>query len=207
MKTLDKLDTVDLEYKGAKIHAYKLEWQELNDKGKELLKNSKKSFNTHDELLKEFSKFLVTKRDFCCHLYRPDSSNQPLNLGEMSDGSRFTAVAQAVNEAKWLVDYHLEQEVDRKLLSLGFLREDLFQYNRLRISERLQVKEKLLLDKDLLELKSKDKKEREDLDLKEKFDKLLPALEQEFNETVKILIVGRFVVTKFHDKIESFLVK
>ena len=25
---LDKLDVVDLEYKGAKIHAYKLEWQE-----------------------------------------------------------------------------------------------------------------------------------------------------------------------------------
>jgi hypothetical protein len=156
--TLDKLDVVDLEYKGAKIHAYKLEWQELNDKGKELLKNSKKFFNTHDELLKEFSKFLVTKRDFCCHLYRPDSPNQPLNLGEMSDGSRFTAVAQAVNEAKWLVDYRLEQEVDRKLLSLGFLREDLFKFNKFRMYERLEMKENLLLDKDLLELKSKEKK-------------------------------------------------
>ena len=124
----------------------------------------------------------------------------------MSDGSKFTAVAQAVNEAKWLVDYHLEQEVDRKLLSVGFLREELFQYNRLRINERLQVKEKLLLDKDLVELKNKEKKERDDLDLKEKFDIFLPALEKEFNETIKVLIVGRFVVTKFHDKIESFLV-
>ena len=148
----------------------------------------------------------MTKREFHCQLYRPGSVNQPLNLGEMSDGSKFTAVAQAVNEAKWLVDYHLEQEVDRKLLSLGFLREELFQYNRLRINERLQVKEKLLLDKDLLELKSKEKKERDDLDLKEKFDIFLPALEKEFNETIKVLIVGRFVVTKFHDKIESFLV-
>lgn len=125
----------------------------------------------------------------------------------MSDGSRFTAVAQAVNEAKWLVDYYLEQKLDRKLLDLGFLREDLFQYNRLRITERLQVKEKLLLDKDLLELKSKELKERDDLRLKEKFDlMMLPPLEKKFNEKVKVLIVGRFVVTKFHDKMESFLV-
>jgi hypothetical protein len=124
----------------------------------------------------------------------------------MSDGSRFTAVTQAVNEAKWLVDYYLEQKLDRKLLDLGFLRKDLFQYNRLRISERLQVKEEILLDKNLLELKNKEKKERDDLELKAKFDKLLPSLEQEFNENVKVLIVGRFVVTKFHDKMESFLV-
>lgn len=125
----------------------------------------------------------------------------------MSDDSRFTAVAQAVNEAKWLVDYYLEQKLDRKLLDLGFLREDLFQYNRLRITERLEVKEKLLLDKDLLELKSKELKERDDLRLKEKFDlMMLPPLEKKFNEKVKVLIVGRFVVTKFHDKMESFLV-
>lgn len=117
----DKLDVVDLEYKGAKIHAYKLEWQELNDKDK-----------------------LVTKREFHCRLNRTGSANQPLNLGEMSDGSRFTAVAQAVNEAKWLVDYHLEQEVDRKLLSLGFLREDLFKFNKFRMYERLEMKENLL---------------------------------------------------------------
>lgn len=125
----------------------------------------------------------------------------------MSDGSRFTAVAQAVNEAKWLVDYYLEQKLDRKLLDLGFLREDLFQYNRLRISERLQVKEEILLDKNLLELKNKEKKERDDLELKAKFDlMMLPPLEKKFNENIKVLIVGRFVVTKFHDKMESFLV-
>ncbi len=64
----------------------------------------------------------------------------------MSDGSKFTAVAQAVNEAKWLVDYHLEKEVDRKLLSLGFLREDLFKYNKFRMYERLEMKENLLLN-------------------------------------------------------------
>jgi hypothetical protein len=144
---LDKLDTVDLEYKGAKIHAYKLEWQELSDKGKEAYEakiQENISFNTHEEFLKEFGKFLVTKREFHCQLYRPGSVNQPLNLGEMSDGSKFTAVAQAVNEAKWLVDYHLEKEVDRKLLSLGFLREDLFKYNKFRMYERLEMKENLL---------------------------------------------------------------
>jgi hypothetical protein len=70
----------------------------------------------------------------------------------MSDGSKFTAVAQAVNEAKWLVDYHLEMELDRKLLNLPneiisrprFLRSDLDKYNGLRITERLEIKEKLL---------------------------------------------------------------
>jgi hypothetical protein len=84
----------------------------------------------------------------------------------MSDGSKFTAVAQAVNEAKWLVDYHLEKELDTKLLSVGFLREDLFKYNKLRITERLEVKDKLLLDVDLVELKKLEKKEREDEKLK-----------------------------------------
>jgi hypothetical protein len=123
---MKKIDVVDLEYKGSKIHAYKLEWIELNNKDKE-----------------------VTKKEYYCHLYRND---RWLNLGEMSDGSKFTAVAQAVNEAKWLVDYHLEMELDRKLLNLPneiisrprFLRSDLDKYNGLRITERLEIKEKLL---------------------------------------------------------------
>ena len=138
---------MDLEYKGAKIHAYKREWQELSDKGKEAYEakiQENISFNTHEDFLKEFGKFLVTKREFYCQLYRTGSVNQPLNLGQMSDGSKFTAVAQAVNEAKWLVDYHLEQEVDRKLLSVGFLREELFKYNKFRMYERLEMKENLL---------------------------------------------------------------
>jgi len=123
---MKKIDVVDLEYKGSKIHAYKLEWIELNNKDKE-----------------------VTKKEYYCHLYRND---RWLNLGEMSDGSKFTAVAQAVNEAKWLVDYHLEMELDRKLLNLPneiisrprFLRSDLDKYNGLRITERLEIKENLL---------------------------------------------------------------
>lgn len=120
-KNLRKLEEVSTEYKGSKVYAFKWEYEVLNDKGRE-----------------------VTQREIVCNLYRVGSTNQPLNLGEMSDGSKFTAVAQAVNEAKWLVDYYLEKEVDRKLLSLGFLREDLFKFNKFRMYERLEMKEKLL---------------------------------------------------------------
>ncbi len=143
---------MDLEYKECKIHAYKLEWKELNDNGKE-----------------------VTKKRYCCQLYRNDKW---LNLGEMSDGSNFTAVAQAVNEAKWLVDYHLEQKLDMELLSMGFLREDLFKYNKYRITERLEIKEKLLLDEDLLELKKLEMKKRNILRSVETFNKVLPYLKE-----------------------------
>lgn len=123
----------------------------------------------------------------------------------MSDGSRFTAVAQAVNEAKWLVDYDLEKELDSMLLSVGFLREDLFKYNRLRITERLEVKEKLLHDVDLVELKKLEKQERDNEKLKKDFDIMLPFLKDQFNDNVKLLVVGRFLVTNFNDKLESFL--
>lgn len=125
----------------------------------------------------------------------------------MSDGSRFTAVAQAVNEAKWLVDYDLEKELDNMLLSVGFLREDLFKYNRLRITERLEVKEKLLHDLDLVELKQLEKQERDNEKLKKDFDLILPLLKDQFKDDVRVLIVGRFLVTNFNDELKSFLVK
>ncbi len=129
-----------------------MEWKELNDKGKE-----------------------VTKKEYYCQLYRND---RWLNLGEMSDGSKFTAVAQAVNEAKWLVDYHLELKLDNELLSLGFLREDLFKFNKFRITERLEMKEELLLDEDLLKLKGLEMKERERLRLEGNFNLFLSILER-----------------------------
>ena len=125
----------------------------------------------------------------------------------MSDGSKYTAVAQAVNEAKWLVDYYLEKELDTKLLSVGFLREDLFKYNRLRITERLEVKEKLLFDVDLVELKKLEQKEREDEKLKIDFDLVLPLLKNEFKDDIKVLLVGRFIVTNFNDELKSFIIK
>jgi hypothetical protein len=101
----------------------------------------------------------------------------------MSDGSRFTAVAQAVNEAKWLVDYQLEQQVDRKLLSLGFLREDLFKFNKFRMYERLEMKEKLLSDVDLLEVKRLEKEERNAIEVNRIFVNVaIPILEKHFKE-------------------------
>jgi len=103
---------------------------------------------------------LVKKRKITCLLYRQGSKNQVLNLDEMSNGDNFTAVAQALNEGKWLVDYHFENEIDNKLLSLGFIREDLFKFNKFRIVERLEMKEKLLLDKDLLEVKKLESEKR-----------------------------------------------
>lgn len=92
MRNLRKSDEISVEYKGSKIYAFRWVWEEDNDKGKE-----------------------VTKKSVVCHLYRLGSNNQPLNLGECSDGSSFTAPAQAVNEAKWLIDYwNKKQEKPKK---------------------------------------------------------------------------------------------
>jgi hypothetical protein len=87
MKNLRKTDEVTVEYKGSKIYAFRWQWEEDNDKGVE-----------------------VTKKNVVCHLYRLGSKNKPLNLGECSNGNALTAPAQAVNEAKSLVDYWLEKE-------------------------------------------------------------------------------------------------
>lgn len=51
----------------------------------------------------------VEKKDVFCHLYCPLIKYQPLNLGECNDGSKFTSVNQAINQAKGIVDsvsYH-----------------------------------------------------------------------------------------------------
>ena len=80
-----KAEENNIDYNGSKIYAFRWEWEEENDKGK-----------------------IVPKKQVICYLYRVDSVNQPLNLGEMSDGSPFTAVAQAINEAKRLIDYYIK---------------------------------------------------------------------------------------------------
>ena len=80
---------------------------------------------------------------------------------------------------KLLVVYNLELKLDNELLSLGFLREDLFKFNKFRITERLEMKENLLLDDELLKLKNLEKKERDNLRLKNTFDNvLLPILKR-----------------------------
>jgi len=69
-------------YKGSKVVAWVWEWEEMNDR-----KNK-----------------MQTKKQVVCHLYRLGSNHQPLNLGECNDGSPFTGVNQAVNQAKEYVD-------------------------------------------------------------------------------------------------------
>jgi len=47
----------------------------------------------------------VERKDIVCRLFRNGSKNQPLNLGECNDGGRFTAVNQAINQAKEIVNW------------------------------------------------------------------------------------------------------
>jgi len=84
---MEKHEEKLVKHRGSKIHAFKYKWKEENEKGKE-----------------------VDKSQIVCLLYRAGSKNQPLNLGEMSDGTPFMAVAQAVNEAKKLVDMRMTPE-------------------------------------------------------------------------------------------------
>lgn len=84
---MEKVEEKVVAHRGSQIHAWKEKWEETDDKGKE-----------------------VKKTRVVCHLYRAGSKNQPLNLGEMSDGSAFTAVAQSVNEAKKLIDMRMTPE-------------------------------------------------------------------------------------------------
>lgn len=84
---MEKHEEKLVKHRGSKIHAFKHKWKEENEKGK-----------------------LVDKSQIVCLLYRAGSKNQPLNLGEMSDGTPFMAVAQAVNEAKKLVDMRMTED-------------------------------------------------------------------------------------------------
>ena len=69
------------DYKGDKIVAWQNEWEEVDESGK-----------------------TVKKKAIICHLYRVKSKHQPLSLGECNDGSKFTAVSQAINQAKIFSD-------------------------------------------------------------------------------------------------------
>ncbi len=79
------------DYKGDRITAWQNEWEEKDENGK-----------------------VVKKKEIICLLYRAKSKRQPyisygsqpyhLNLGECNDGSKFTAVSQAINQAKIFSD-------------------------------------------------------------------------------------------------------
>lgn len=104
----------------------------------------------------------------------------------MSDGSKFSAVAQAVNEAKWLVDYEIESKLNSELYKYGFKNEDLFQFNKYRIFERISIKEEILkndvLLKEKLEISNRIKNEKAWIVLGDLFIKYPEILEKVKNE-------------------------
>lgn len=110
-------------YKSSKISAWRESWEEADMKGK-----------------------VTVKRRIMCTLFRTWKKYPSLNLGECNDGAQFSAVSQAINEAKWLVDYDIEKKLESKLFAIGFKREDLFKYNGLKIWDRLKEKEQLILE-------------------------------------------------------------
>lgn len=80
-RNFEKIEKEEM-YLGNKILAWSEKWEEYDE---------------------EKDKW-VEKKEVICHLYRKGSKNQPLNLGERNDGSKFTAVNQAINQAKEFVD-------------------------------------------------------------------------------------------------------
>jgi len=109
-----------LEYKHGKISAYRESWEEYNEKKQKW----------------------EPKKNYISHLSRPKLKF--LNLGEMSDGGKFTAVAQAVNEAKSLIDYDVERGLDEDLRLLGHTFESTLHLNKLKVWERLEIKQKMI---------------------------------------------------------------
>ena len=77
-----KVEEKEEVYLGNKIVVSKHAWEEYN-KGKDKWED---------------------KSQICCLLYRTKSKHQPLNLGECNDGSKFTAVNQAINQAKEFIN-------------------------------------------------------------------------------------------------------
>lgn len=49
----------------------------------------------------------IKKSHIGCHLHMKNSVYQPLNLGECIDGSKFTAINQAINQAKIIITLFL----------------------------------------------------------------------------------------------------
>lgn len=78
-----KEDEKEIEYFGSKIHAYKLVYNDFDFK-----KNKD-----------------VEVKQIQCYIYRGWKNNQLLNLVECNDGSKFTSVNQAINQAKQYIEF------------------------------------------------------------------------------------------------------
>ena len=100
-----------------------------------LIRAWKEVWEEYDEKKDKWNK----KSNIICILYRKSM----LNLGECSNGSPFTSVNQAVNEAKSLCNDDDEEEIESKLRSIGFKNKDFFEYNSLKDLERIKIKQEL----------------------------------------------------------------
>ena len=96
------------------------------------IKAWKDTWEEYDEKKEKWNK----KSQIVCHLKRKNF----LNLGECNDGSPFTSVNQAVNQAKSLCNYDDEEEIEQKLRNIGYKNEDFFEYNSLKDLERIKIK-------------------------------------------------------------------
>ena len=81
-KEIIKTDEKTEIYLGSKIVAWIYRWKEFNDEK-----------NIYED-----------KKEICCHVYRIGSKNQPLNLGQCNDGSKFTSVNQSINQVKAFIN-------------------------------------------------------------------------------------------------------
>ena len=107
-----------IKYKHGLIKAHRNNWEEFNHK-KEKWEN---------------------KKQIICTLQR----DKFLNLGECNDGSPFSAVSQAINQAKELIDYELDLKITVELYKYGYYSKDFLKYNKLKTWEILEIKQKLL---------------------------------------------------------------
>ena len=82
IKNFTRQDIKEEEYLGSKIIAWRLYFDQWNEKK-----------NLWEE-----------KKEVYCHLYSPEIKYQPLNLGECNNGDKFSSVNQAVNQAKGIVN-------------------------------------------------------------------------------------------------------
>lgn len=111
-------------YKHGFIKAWKETWEEFDEKKEKWNKKSK----------------------IICQLYRKNHNCKYLNLVGCNDGSTFTSVNQAVNQAKALCNYDDEIKIDNLLYTLGYINEDFFKYNSLKDLQRIEEKIRLYSD-------------------------------------------------------------
>ena len=90
IRSVEEVELRDLTYRNCRIKAHKTKW-EVKDEAKGIWKK---------------------RSSIQCLLFSKNLKYSPLNLGECNDGSKFTSVNQAVNQAKVIVDYFSKPDSD-----------------------------------------------------------------------------------------------